>query len=429
MKDARPLPKSARLNLQANKMANPITMPKLGLTMTEAVLANWQVSPGQVVKSGDILFVIETDKIASEIEATDDGVVGELSATEGHTYDVGAVLGFWAEGGGASTAEVPAQDAIQAPLSAAAPAVTAQNKAPRAEGERLLSTPLARRVAGQNGIDIVNIAGSGPNGRIKLCDVEQVMSQKSAPQAPQNVVQPQVAEGQPAEAKAQTRRPTTAFEKVVARRMVEAKTTIPHFYVMTEVDITALSELRKTLNADGSGGKVSINHLIVKAVGAALVQMPEVNRLWAEGDIIQLSEPDIGIAVDTPKGLYAPVLRNAGKLSLNDLVAKSGDLITAAREGVLSADALKGGAISVSNVGMFSASHLIPIVNPGQSSILGVGASKPVFRPDADGQPSLREELNLALSADHRVMNGVTAAKFLNLIKQMLEAPLRLLRY
>ena len=382
-----------------------IVMPKLGLTMTEGLLASWRVQPGDEVRAGDVLFVVETEKIATEVEAQGSGRIETLEITEGSTAPVGAVVATWS---GAETAS-----AGEAPLLPSAP-----------EDTRIVATPLARKLARGAGVDLSAITGSGPRGRIKARDVEAAMN--AAPTASTSAR----AEASPARAQhsSPTRRPATAIEKVVARRLTEAKQTIPHFYVQGEADVTRLLALREELNAAGDAPRISLTHFVVAALSRALAAAPEMNVVWAEDEIIQLGGADIGIAVDTDRGLLVPVLRNAHALRLDDVAAAATALFAKAREGRLDAADLEGGAISVSNVGMFGASYLTPIINPGQSSILGVAAIRPVFRPDTAGQPVLRQEMGLVLSCDHRVLDGVKAARFLDRVTTLLQQPLSLLR-
>jgi pyruvate dehydrogenase E2 component (dihydrolipoamide acetyltransferase) len=308
----------------------------------------------------------------------------------------------------------------KAPVSAPAPVVEAAPiatplVAPRPTGERIIATPLARRIARQQGIDLARVSGSGPHGRIKMADVEAAVKAPATTRAPA-----QAATGA-------TRRPATSVEQVVARRLTEAKQTIPHFYVLAEADVTELLTLREGLNASG-GPRISITPFIIAAVGRALAAQSQANALWDNGEIVSLSATDVGMAVDSPRGLMVPVVRNAGEGTLDEVAARCADLIERGRAGKLVAGETEGGAISVSNIGMFGASHLVPIINPGQSAILGVAAIKPVFRPDANGQPALRREVGLVLSCDHRVLDGVRAARLLDEIVRILENPISLLR-
>ncbi|KPH74442.1 dihydrolipoamide acetyltransferase family protein [Bosea vaviloviae] len=404
-------------------MATPaaIVMPKLGLTMTEGLLAEWRVGAGDTVATGDILFVIETEKIATEIEAQHPGRIGDILVAEGETVPVGAALATWADGdaalAGAGTGP-NSSPAAEAPTpQPPAAAVPRQASPARADaGGRIVATPLARRVARQNGIALDQLSGSGPQGRIKLKDVEAALAAAPAP-GPTPI---RTAGGR--------RRPATAVEQVVARRLSLAKQTIPHFYVLAEADITSLLAMREELNGSGGRLRLSITHVIVAAVGRALLALPQLNAIWDEGDIVTLDGSDVGLAVDSPRGLMVPVLRDAGAHHLDAVAEACADIVTRARDGRLTAADCAGGAISVSNIGMYGASHLVSIINPGQSAILGVAATKPVFRPDAQGRPQLRQELGLVLSCDHRVIDGVRAAQFLDLVVKTLEHPLPLLR-
>lgn len=391
-----------------------IVMPKLGLTMTEGLLASWRVGPGDAVATGDVLFVIETEKIATEIEAEHAGRIGAILVPEGETVPVGAVLATW--GDGTPEIEPATAKAETAPVAAKPIPPSAPFAAPSSATGRIISTPLARRIARQNGLDLAGVAGSGPRGRIKLADVQAALAAKPAG----------IVAARPAASA--SRRPATSIEQVVARRLSQAKQTIPHFYVLAEADISQLLAMREDLNADGGPVRLSITHFIMAAVGRALIAMPQANALWDEGDIVTLAGSDVGLAVDSPRGLVVPVLREAGRGHLDAVAADCAQIIGRARDGKLTAGDFSGGAISVSNVGMYGASHLVPIINPGQSAILGVAAAKPVFRPDQHGQPQLRREIGLVLSCDHRVLDGVRAAQFLDLVVNTLEHPLPLLR-
>ena len=352
-------------------------MPKLGLTMTEGTLAAWRVRPGDAVRAGDVLFVVETEKTATEIEAQDAGRIGTLLVAEGTLVPVGAPVATLADG--------------------AAPA-------------RVIATPLARRLARRGGLDLAAIRGSGPRGRIKAQDVERALAEAPAPP--------------PSPAVARAPHVATA----AARRLTLAKQTIPHFYVGRELDATRLLALRAELNEAPGRPRVSVTHLLLAAASRALAAEPAMTTVWTEDGPRALGGSDIGLAIDTPGGLLAPVLRQAGALRLDDLVRATDGLIAAARAGRLGPDDLTGGALTVSNIGMHGAHFVVPIINPGQAAILGVGRPRGAFRPDAHGAPVLRQEIMLVLSADHRVLDGVRAAKLLGAIAGLLERPLGLLR-
>jgi len=403
-------------------------MPKLGLTMTEGLIAEWRVRPGDHVKAGDVMFVVETDKIATDIEARSEGRIERIEVAEGETAPVGMPVAIWT---GADLESNLMSDAhVSAPMAEKAIEPTKDvlmELAVPASGEaceRVVATPLARRIARELGVDLFAVTGSGPRGRIKADDVRTSFS--AAPAAkPEDVteIEPQAA----ITAKDVGRsRVASGFERTVARRLSEAKQQIPHFYVMAEADLTSLLVLRNELNAQ-LATRISVNHLIVLGVVRALQDFPEMNMVWDDGSLVELNSIDIGIAVETPRGLFAPVLRQADECRLELLARKANALAEQAREGVLTANDLQGGAITVSNVGMFGASWLIPIINPGQSAIIGVGKTKREFRPDENDNPELRHVLQLVVSADHRVHDGAKAARFLHLIGQLLENPFQLL--
>ena len=397
-------------------MVHDLVMPKLGLTMTEGVLAEWRVQPGQRFKTGDIILVVETDKIASEVEAESDGVLVETTIPAGETVPVGTAIGRWSTDGTAAAAPPPrpAAPSVEPPPAAAVP-TPAPSPTP-APGERILATPLARRRAKDLGLDLTTITGSGPRGRIKMADVEA-----AALRAP--------AEPAPAPKPAGERQKPSAMQQTMARRLSAAKREVPHFYLAAEAEVAELLALRERLNADAGGGpRLTLTHFVLAAVGRSLADQPEMDRVWDEGEILTLGNGDVGMAINTPRGLVAPVLRGLTAKPLDRLAAEAAALTETARAGRLSEADFQGGAISVSNAGMHNVTYMTSIINPGQSSILGVGSVRPTFRPDEAGAPVLRRELGLVLSADHRLFDGVTALTFLNRIIAYLERPLRLLR-
>ncbi|HYG28047.1 MAG TPA: dihydrolipoamide acetyltransferase family protein [Caulobacteraceae bacterium] len=402
--------------------SQPITMPKLGLTMTEGVIAEWRVAPGDRVAAGDVIFVVETEKIANEVEAAEAGVIAAIQVEAGATAQVGDILATLAvDGAAADVAHLPQSRASQAKpqdVSPRAPADTQAAPPAAHRSERVVATPLARRVASQAGIKLGTVHGSGPRQRIVAADVHAAI-------AAQNVAAPAPAAPHSAQGVA---RPLSSHQATVAKRLTQAKQEIPHFYIFAEPDVTALLRLRAELNADSRYQKLSVNHFVLAAVARALSTAPEINTVWRGGELVTLPTADVGFAVETPKGLFAPVLRDAGRMGLDELARAADELSERARGGRLQPDDLVGGAISVSNVGMFGATAVLPIINPGQSSILGVGRSRRSFKPDAASAPVIADELTLALSCDHRVMDGGAAARFLQTIQNALESPVALLR-
>jgi pyruvate dehydrogenase E2 component (dihydrolipoamide acetyltransferase) len=268
-------------------------------------------------------------------------------------------------------------------------------------------------MAKEKGVDLGHLAGSGPRGRIKAADV-------TAAAAATRVAAPLTA-GLAGVA-------PDAVHAAMARRMVQSKRDVPHFYLASEAEVTALMELRRQLNGIEGYPRVTLNHLVVAAVGVALREMPQANRIWLDGRIVSFDSTDVGVAISTPRGLFAPVLRDAGRIGIDRVASRADALAEAARTGKLTAGDLEGGAITVSNAGMFNVTRFAPIVNPPQAAILGVGSVRELFRPDADGRPSLKREMGLVLSCDHRILDGVAGLALLNRIIDILQAPLRLLR-
>lgn len=382
-----------------------LVMPKLGLTMTEGVLAEWKVRPGDAVSAGAVIFVVETDKIANEVEAPSAGTIAEILVQAGETVPVGTPVARWT--GKGFIGEAPAAPApdMEAPKLGPVPAST---------GERVRATPLARRIARARGVDLHAIAGSGPDGRIKAADV--AAAAQAVPSAPPSA--PPAAGGE--------RIALSAKYLSMVRRVVTARREIPDFQVVRTADVGALLDLRGQLNRSGTR-KITINDMVLKAVGRALLAVPRANRIWDHDAHLAFAETDVGMVVDSGDGLFIPILRDVGRVPLDRLAADSAAAAARAREGRLGAADMAGGAISVSNVGMAGAKALTPIISPPQSAILGVGAVDSLFRPDAEGRPVPRREIALTLSCDHRVYDGVLAARLLQAIAGALEAPHSLL--
>lgn len=418
-------------------------MPKLGLTMTEGTLVEWVARPGTSFDAGSTLFVVESDKVATEIEAEGPGTLLETVLPEGETVECGTVIGYWQPAAdveaakpatattaaataaaqspaGAATAARAAPQTAEAPeqpvaASAASPTPAAAAAAPRAsatvQAGRAIATPYARRLARERGLDLAAIAGTGPRGRIRARDLPAL-----APSA-QAHAKPAAARPGP-----QLRRPS-ATQQTMARRLAMAKQQVPHFYLALEAEASALLALRAELNAGASGPKVTLNHLLLAAVGRALRELPQANRVWTDEGIVEYETTDVGIAVDTERGLLVPVLRDAGTLTIAQVAHAATDLVDRTRAGAIAAEEMSGGAITVSNAGMMNVTYMTPIVNPGQAMVLGVGSVRELFRPDADGRPALRREIGLVLAADHRILSGAPALRFLNAVVRLVEQP------
>lgn len=418
-------------------MRRELLVPKLGLTMSEGVLVEWMVHPGESFKVDQGLFVIESEKAANEIGAEADGVLLDIKAQAGETLPCGTVIGYWDDGqpgeGVPATSVVVASSAPSAPATPSdAPAADA---APvHGNGQRVPVTPLARRLAQQQGVDLVMVTGSGPRGRIRARDVlAKAQQQVQAGQMPEagstaNVVVQAVAPAAAAASSAHgTLRAPSGLERTVAQRLTAAKQQVPHFYLAVDAEMTAVVALRAQLNASQMRQRLTLNHFVLAAVGQALEAMPEINCVWTDEGILNLNSSDVGMAVSTEKGLLVPVLRGVGRHSLGGIAEQAGELIGRAQAGRLSSADMQGGAITVSNAGMHDVTYMTSIINPGQSMILGVGSIREVFRPDENGQPVIRREMGMVLSADHRVLDGVIGLKFLKLVVQALSQPMGLL--
>ncbi|MFT3719400.1 dihydrolipoamide acetyltransferase family protein [Pseudorhodoferax sp.] len=417
-------------------MRRDLLLPKLGLTMTEGTLVEWLVKPGQAFKIDQSLFVIESEKAAVEVPAEADGTLLDIAAEVGATLTVGTVIGQWDDGlapspaaGDAVTSTSESAAAAPAPAGLAAPPIAAPaaeartaasaGPAPASPSGRLLSTPLARRLARERGIDLAAVAGSGPRGRIRARDIPGTPGAAAMPVG----AGPAGQGGRPQGAL----RPATSIEGAIARRLVEAKQEIPHFYLAVEAEVSALQKLRAELNAAQSDVRFTVNHFIVAAVGRALAELAELNSVWTADGILTLADADVGMAVDTARGVMVPVLRAPGRRPLAAVARDAVEAAARAQAGRLSAEDMRGGAITVSNAGMHDVTYMASIINPGQAMILGVGSIRGVFRPDPEGRPAVRHEMGMVLSADHRVLDGVRALKFLKRVVRALEHPLELL--
>lgn len=421
-----------------------LLMPKFGLTMTEGLLAEWHVAAGTRFKAGDLLFTVETEKVTNEVDAEIDGEVLEILVAAGESVPVGTpvarlVASSEGEAVGEKTPDVsrpvsvpdgsktdgvptgpqdgPAARKLMADNGLTRDQVTATGRDGRVmKGDvlRVIATPLSRRIAREEGVDLRTVSGSGPRGRIKAQDVRAAADAAvaSAPEGGSLVREIAV----------------DAPRLATARRVVAAKRDIPHFYLTHEAEVSALSDLRRKLNADDGRPRISVTHMLIRALGLALEEMPDANRIWSDGKILAFDRADIGMVAETPDGLRIPVVRDAGGSSLDQVARDAGDLAMRAREGRLAPGDVGDSVVSISNVGMFGVTSLAPIINPPGAMILGVGAERSLFRPDADGAPALHRELTLTLACDHRVIDGAVAARFLAAMAAILEEPLRLLR-
>jgi len=432
-------------------MAVQILMPALSPTMEEGTLAKWLVKEGDVVKSGQILAEIETDKATMEFEAVDEGTIGKLLVAEGTAgVKVNAPIAvLMEEGDSADAAPAPAAvSAAKAEAPAATPAApTPDDKASRHPTKaRIFASPLARRIASEKGLDLSTVKGSGPHGRIVKADVEGAVAPSRAAAAPPVASPPATkaaagpASSMPASPSAETvakmyadreyvEVPLDGMRRTIAARLTEAKQTIPHFYLRRGVRLDALMAFREELNQKltARGVKLSINDFIIKACAMALQAVPNANAVWAGDRLLRLKPSDVAVAVAVEGGLFTPVLRDAHAKSLSALSAEMKDLAARAKTRKLAPHEYQGGSFAISNLGMMGIENFDAVINPPHGSILAVGAGikKPVVL--ADGTIGIATVMSMTLSVDHRVIDGALGADFLGAIVGNLENPLVML--
>jgi pyruvate dehydrogenase E2 component (dihydrolipoamide acetyltransferase) len=421
-----------------------LLMPALSPTMTEGKLSKWVKKEGDKVKSGDVIAEIETDKATMEFEAVDEGVLGKILVPEGTegvavNTPIGVIL---EEGEDASSIKAPAPAAAApvpaptaaapSPASASAPA-PAPASAPVAHGDRVFATPLAKRIAKDAGIDLKAVKGSGPHGRIIKADIEFAKTQPG-PSAAVAAAGPAVGTAPaaapkpapaPAFGPAYEEVPLTSIRKVIARRLTEAKQTVPHFYLTIDYKLDALLALRTQLNAK-SDTKLSVNDFIIRASALALKKVPAANASFTDTALRLYKDIDISVAVATPTGLITPIIKHADQKGLAQISSEMKDLAGRAKEGKLKPEEFQGGTFSISNLGMFGVKDFAAIINPPQGCILAVGAGeqRPVV---VDGALAIATVMSCTLSVDHRVVDGAVGAEYLAALKGLIEDPLTML--
>jgi pyruvate dehydrogenase E2 component (dihydrolipoamide acetyltransferase) len=413
-----------------------VIMPKMGDAMTEGVLVQWLKQDGEAVKAGDVIAEIQTDKSNVEIEAEETGAL-HVQAKAGETIPVGQTIAVIGSSAVPTAQKVAAASSSSSAKASEGVGTSAEQPpkrpqpippapAPSSNGatrERVKASPLARRVAKERGLDIAQISGTGPQGRIIEADVLAfVPSEVSRP--------PALAERQALQTPMASLPPTelSAMRKVIARRMVESKTTIPHFYITTEVDMAAATALREQLNSyDEALPKISFNDMIVKASALALQKVPAVNVSFKNNQIQPGNGVHVGIAVALDEGLIVPVVRDADTLPLRRLAKTGRDLIKKARDKKLQPTDYTGGTFTVSNLGSFDVTEFQAIIDPSQGAILAVASIVKKAVALDDDTIVVRPRMNLTFSGDHRVMDGATGARFLQEVKRLLQNPLSLL--
>lgn len=444
-------------------MPTNILMPALSPTMEKGNLAKWLKKEGDTIKSGDIIAEIETDKATMEVEAVDEGVLAKIVVPEG-TADVAVneVIGVIAgEGedaksvsapsaGGAAPAKAEAPKA-EAPAAAAAPAPAAAAPATApapAGGSRAFASPLARRIAKDAGLDLNAIKGSGPHGRIVEKDVEAAKKGGGAKAAPAaapagaSAAKPAAAPLASGPSDEQVKKlfepgsyeevPHDGMRKTIARRLTEAKQTVPHFYVTVDCELDALLKLRGELNAaapekDGKPAyKLSVNDMVIKALALALRAVPDANVSWTDNTMLKHKHADVGVAVSIPGGLITPIIRDACHKSLSQISNEMKDMAARAKARKLKPEEYQGGTTAVSNLGMFGVKDFAAIVNPPHATILAVGAGEQRVIVKG-GQPAVATVMSVTLSTDHRAVDGALGAELLAAFKGYIEKPMAML--
>ncbi|GBR56307.1 pyruvate dehydrogenase complex dihydrolipoamide acetyltransferase [Gluconobacter sphaericus] len=404
-------------------MATDILMPALSPTMTEGKLARWLKAEGDTVSAGDVIAEIETDKATMEVEAVDEGILGRILIKEGvEGVPVNTPIAVLVEEGEA----VPDASSMQAPAAPKAEvappetmrAVPAKASAEE-KGERIFVSPLARRMARERGIALDELTGSGPNGRILKRDVEKGVT---APKTEPKVVP---AATLLATSEDTVRRvPNSTMRKVIARRLTESKTQVPHFYVSVDIELDALLELRSKLNATAQENsfKISVNDMMIKAVALALKKVPGVNVQFTDVETLHFENVDISMAVSVPDGLITPIIRNADHKSLRQISVEAKDLAKRARSGKLKPEEFQGGTFSISNMGMFGVREFAAIINPPQAGILAIasGEKRAVVR---GSEIAVATVMTATLSVDHRAVDGALGAEWLNALRDIVQNP------
>jgi pyruvate dehydrogenase E2 component (dihydrolipoamide acetyltransferase) len=409
-----------------------ILMPALSPTMTEGNLAKWLKSEGDKVKAGDVIAEIETDKATMEVEAVDEGTIGKILVSAGTSgVKVNAPIAVLLEEGESLSdepindnpkSETPKSEKNSHPELVSGSKEEMPKQVRHDDTNRIFATPLARRIASQKNIDLVSIKGSGPHGRIVKSDVENSsVSVRSIASAPDTLKQIN------AYGMEYTAIPNNNIKKIVAKRLLESKQTVPHFYLTIECILDNLLNARASINETANGAyKLSVNDFVIKAVAMALKSYPAANVAWTDEAVLQFAHSDISVAVATPNGLITPIIKRAEEKSLSHISNEMKDLATRAKAGKLKPEEFQGGTFSISNLGMFGVKEFDAIINPPQACILAVGAGveQPIVR---NGKIEIATVMNCTLSVDHRAVDGAVGAEFLQYFKRYIENPISML--
>lgn len=420
-------------------MAEFIVMPKLGFDMREGVLNNWLKQVGDTISKGEVVAEIESDKATLELEAHVGGTLLHVIHQPGDVVPVGANMAVVGEPGedisgmvngkaeGESSKQqtpAPAEPVATSTSARVTPAPSAQ-AADSAYPGGVKASPVARRIAAEHDIDLLQISGTGPEGRIRKADVEAFLAQPRPSTAP--AIEPIMPVPTPVTGPDTTEIPVTRLRQAIARRMTESKTTVPHFYVTTEIDMAPALALRKQINESlTEESKVTVNDMIVKAAALALREFPNLNAAFTGDAIIRHNRINVGSAVAVEGGLLTVVQKDTDTSTLSKVASDNRAMIARAREGKIKPDDVEGGTFTVSNLGVFDVDHFIAIINPPEAAILAIGSARevPVV---VNGDLTVGTRMKATISADHRVTDGAEAARFMQQFKALLEQPLRLL--
>lgn len=407
-------------------MATSVIMPKLGLTMQEGTITEWKRKEGDEVKKGEVLFVIETEKVTYEVEAPESGILAKVLANVGDVLPIGTIVAYILMPGESPSSILEVAGGKE-PVKAApkmepevAAAVSAADKANIPQGIRI--SLLARKLAEEHNIDVASLKGTGPGGRIVKEDILRAIEEKKTAA----VVTKKEAKSPVEEAVREEKVvPLTSLRKTIARRMVESFQSAPHFYSVIEVDTSELEAFRQKLIPSVEkriGVRVTITDLIIKIVASALREFPYINATYTPDGVKLLSRIDIGLATSVEDGLIVPVIRQADKLTISEIAKARNELVTKARERRVSLDEITGSTFTITNMGMFGITGGAAIINPPEAAILLVNSvvERPVVK---DGQIVIRPIMTLTLSIDHRVLDGVAGARFLQRVKELIENP------
>jgi pyruvate dehydrogenase E2 component (dihydrolipoamide acetyltransferase) len=411
-----------------------IRMPEVLAGATEGVISRWSVAEGDEVNVGDVLAEIETDKASVEYQAEDAGTVARLLAAEGDMVDVGTPIAVFATAGdtesdidtalaNAGVTSDP-HGVVAAPVGVVEPPSVIEESSPvgvsvpgvEDSGGRLRASPIVRKIAKEQGLDLSAVAGSGPSGRIVRRDIDRLL-ESGAPARPTAVV-PSATSATYSEI------PHSSMRRAIARRLTESKSTVPHFYLKADCIVDRLLEARSQVN-EALGVKTSVNDWVVKAVAHALIAVPAANVVWSDQSMRQFSQADISVAVATEGGLYTPVLRGVERMSIPEIGERIRDLAERARQGKIKHDEIEGGSFAVTNLGMFGTEEFSAILNPPQSGILAVGAAREKAVA-TNGTLGIATVMTVTLSADHRAVDGALAAQWMAAFKNAIEHPLLL---